>query len=79
MEQEVAYVVFADPKKGKPTLAFFEVVAPFKSQDALGLKKAIIDTFKRNSLESGIEKFVFLSSDGALVNCGNHSGLIKLF
>ena len=56
-----------------------EVVAPSESQDAPGLKKAIIDTFKRNSLESVTEKIVFLSSDGALMNCGKHSGLIKLF
>ena len=41
--------------------------------------KTIIDTFKRNSLESVIEKNVFLSSDGSSVNCGKHSGLIKLF
>ena len=41
--------------------------------------KTIIDTFKRNSLESVIEKNVFLSSDGSAVNCGKHSGLIKLF
>ena len=45
----------------------------------LDLKKAIIDTFKGNFLESVIEKIVFLSSNGASVNCGKHSGLIKLF
>ena len=78
-EQEVVYVAFADPETGKRTLEFLEVVAPSESQDAPGPTKAIIDTFKKNSLESVIEKIVFLSSDGALVNCGKHSGLIKLF
>ena len=38
----------------------------------------MIDTFKRNSRESIIEKIVFLSSDDALVNYGKHFGLIKL-
>ena len=79
MEHGVVYVAFADPETGKPTLAFLEVVAPSESQDAPELRKAIIDTFKRNSLESVIEEIVFLSSDGASVNCGKHSGLIKLF
>ena len=32
-----------------------------------------------NSLELVIEKIVFLSSDGALLNWGKHSGLIKIF
>ena len=44
-EQEVVYVAFADPETGKATLAFFEVVATSESQDAPGLKKAIIKTF----------------------------------
>ena len=77
-EQEVVYIHFADPEAGKATLAFFKVIAPSKSQDAPGLKKAIIGTFKRNSLESVIEKIAFLSSDGASVNFGRHSELIKL-
>lgn len=68
-EQEVIYVVFVDPETGKPTLTFFEVVAPSENQAAHGLKEAIVDAFKRNSLESVVEKIVFLSSDGASVNC----------
>ena len=79
MKQEVVCVTFADPETGKPTLPFFEVAAPPESQDAPGLKKAITDTFKRNSLESVIQKIIFLSSESALVNCGKHSGLIQLF
>ena len=61
------------------TLAFFEVAAPFESQDATGLKKAIINTFKGKSLEPVVGKIVFLLSDGPLVNCRKHFGLIKLF
>ena len=78
-EQEVVYVAFADPGTGKPTLAFLQVVTPSEGQDAPGLKKTIIDPFKRNSLESVIQKIVFCLSGDVLVNCGKHSGLIKLF
>ena len=48
-----------------------------KLQEAPGFKKAIIYTFKRNFLESIIEKI--LSSIGASVNCRKHSGVIKSF
>ena len=59
-EQEVVYVAFADPGTGKATLVFLEVVTRPEIQDVPGLKKAIINTFKRNSLEFVIEKIVFL-------------------
>ena len=63
-EQEVVYVAFADPGTGKgtgkATLVFLEVVIRPEIQDVPGLKKAIINTFKRNSLEFVIEKIVFL-------------------
>ena len=36
------------------------------------------DSFKESSLELALEKTAFLSSDGALVNCGKTSGVIKL-
>ena len=53
--EKYVYVAFADPETGKRTLVFFEVVAPSKSQNAPGLKKATINTFQRNYLESVIE------------------------
>ena len=78
-EQECIYIIFVDPETSKPTIKFFEVVAPSESQDAPGLKRAITDSFKAHSLESALEKMVFLGSDGASVNSGKNSGLIKLF
>ena len=36
------------------------------------------DSFKENSLERALEKIIFLYSDGASVNSGKDSGLIKL-
>ena len=78
IEQEVLYVIFTDRETFKPTMKFFEAVAPADSQNAPGLKNAIFATFHKNSLESVLSKTVFLSSDGASVNSGNDSGLIRL-
>ena len=49
-EQEVVYVIFADPETCKPTMKFFQVISTADSQDAPGLKQGIIDTFKNFSL-----------------------------
>ena len=59
-------------------MTFFEVVASADSQDAPGLKNAIFATFLKHSLESVLSKIVFLSSDGASVNSGKDSRLIRL-
>ena len=42
-EQEAIFVVFLDPVTNFPSLKFFEVAAPEKSQDAQGLHDAFID------------------------------------
>ena len=52
---------------------------PSVSRDAPGLTQTITDSFKENSLESALEKIVFLSSDVASFTCGKNPGLIKLF
>ena len=59
-------------------MKFFEVVAPADSQDTPCLKNAIFATFHKHSLESVLSKIVFLSPDGAFVNSGKDSGLIRL-
>ena len=59
-------------------MKFFEVVAPADSQDTSFLKNAILATFYKHSLECVLSKIVFLSSDGASVNSGKDSGLIRL-
>ena len=43
--QEVLYVILTDPETFKPTMKFFEVVAPADSQDAPGLKNPILQHF----------------------------------
>ena len=77
-EQEVIYIVFFDFDALKPVLSFFEVAALDESQDPTGLKKAIVEAFKRNNLNSVLNKIAFLSSDRANVNCGKECGLIVL-
>lgn len=64
-EQEVIHILFFDPDALKPVSSFFEVTALDESQDAIGLKNAFIDVFKRNNLNSIMNKIAFLSSDGA--------------
>ena len=76
---QVIFVIFVDPEKNLPVMKFFEVAAPRHSQDAIGLKSAIISAFERQGLEFVIERMVFLSSNGASVNSGSKSGLIRLF
>ena len=51
-EHEVIYVIYVDPKTNLPVMKFFKIAAPDapeleRSQDAPGLKEAIISTFSR--------------------------------
>ena len=78
-EQEVVYIIFTDPETHLLVLKFFHIIVPSINQDTPGLKQAITDSFKENSLESALEKIVFLSSDRASVQCGKNSGFIKSF
>ena len=44
-EQEVVYVIYVDSDTNLPVINFFEIAAPENSQDAPGLKEAIISGF----------------------------------
>ena len=76
--QEVLYVIYTDPETFKPTIKFAEVTASSYNQDAPCLKQAIFAIFRKNMLELVLKKIVFLASDGASVNCGKNSQLIRL-
>ena len=78
-KQEVIYEIYVDLKTNLPVIKFFEIAAPEHSQDAPGLKKAIISAFSRHGLCSSHKKMVFFSSDGASINSDSNSGLIRLF
>ena len=43
-----------------------------------GCSRTKTDSFEEKSLESALEKIVFLSLDGVSVSCGKNSGVIKL-
>ena len=44
-EHEVIYVIYVDPKTNLPVMKFFKIAALENSQDAPGLKEAIISAF----------------------------------
>ena len=66
-----------DPDTNLPVMNFVKIAAPENSQDAPGLKEAIIWAFLRHGLDSALKKMVFFSSDGASVNSGSNSRLIQ--
>ena len=78
-EQEIIYIISVDPDTNMPMMNFFKIATPENSEDAPGSKEDIISAFSRHGLNSAIKKMVFLSSDGASVNSGSNSGLIRLF
>ena len=78
MTEQRSYM-FRDPDTLLPVLKFFNIATPELSQDAVGLKEAIKNAFKEKNLESVLDKMVFLSSDGASINSGKKSGLIRMF
>ena len=73
------FISFSDPDTLLSVLKFFNIATAELSQDAVGLKEAIKNAFKEKNLESVLDKMVFLSSDGASVNSGKKSGLIRMF
>ena len=78
-KQEVIYAIYVDlPDTNLPVMNFFEIAAPENRQDAPDLKEAIISAFSRHGLDSEL-KMVFLLSNGASVNSGSNSRLIRLF
>ena len=62
----------------QPYLKFFHLASPKDSQDARGLKECILSAFEDHGMKDLIPKMVFLASDGASVNSGKNSGIIRL-
>ena len=77
-EHEVIYVNFVDPDTCLPVNKFFNAIVP-ESQDTVGIKNVILSCFEQHGLTNAIKKIVFISSDGASVNCGKNTGLVKQF
>ena len=62
-----------NPDTNLPVIIFSEIAAPENSQDAPGLKEAIVSTFSGHGQDSVLKKMVFFSSNGASVNRGSNS------
>ena len=76
-EHEVIYVIYVDPKTNLPVMKFFKIAALENSQDAPGLKEAIISAFSSMA-------YVLVLRNGIVllrwcVNIDSDSGLIRLF
>ena len=76
IEKECIYVLHVDPDTFSPTLSLLSLKSP-TSQDAEGILQAIKSALEEKGLDELWEKLVFLCTDGASVNSGLKSGLIK--
>ena len=64
VEKEYIYVMYIDPDTFQPKFGFSSLEDPL-SQDASGIKHAIVNTFTKNGLKDVLDKLVFLGSDSA--------------
>ena len=70
--------MFVDPDSYKPTHGYFECLElDDLDQTADGMVEAIKRSFKHNNLENLWKKIIYLSANGASVNCGKDSVLIE--
>ena len=74
--KECIYMLHVDPDTFSSTLSLFSLKSP-TSQDAEGILQAIKSALEEKGLDELWEKLVFLCTDGASVNSGLKSGLIK--
>ena len=78
IEKECIYILFAEPFKFEPILSFI-VLKGIPSQDADGIKSAIMKAFDDIGMPELKDRMVFLASDGASVNSGIKTGLATKF
>ena len=78
IEKECIYILFVEPFKLEPTLSFI-ALRDVPSQDADGIKSAIMKAFNDIGMPELKDRMVFLASDGASVNSGIKTGLTTKF
>ena len=78
IEKECVYLMYVDLSEFEPTLSFI-ALKDVPSQDADGIKSAILQAFKDIGMPELKDKIVFLASDGASVNSGVKKGLAVKF
>ena len=72
------YILFVEPFEFEPNLSFI-VLKDIPSQDADGIKSAIMKAFDDIGMPELKDRMVFLASDGASVNSGIKTGLATKF
>ena len=71
-------IQFVNPTTLEPTLSFLSL-KNVPSQDANGIKSALLEAFHDIGMPELIDRMVFLASDGASVNSGIKTGLVAKF
>ena len=72
------FILFVEPFEFEPTLSFI-ALKDVPSQDADGIKSAIMKAFDDIGMPELKDRMVFLASDGANVNSGIKTGLATKF
>ena len=78
IEKECIYILFVEPFEFEPTLSFI-ALKDVSSEDADGIKSAIMKAFDDIGMPELKDRMVFLASDGASVNSGIKTGLATKF
>ena len=67
VEKQVIFITSVDPDTFKPSVTYFALKS-VESQDALGIKAAIRNSFVVANLQNAFDHTVLIASDGALTN-----------
>ena len=78
IEKECIYILFVEPFEFEPNLSFI-ALKDIPSQDADGIKSAIMKAFDDIGMPELKDRMVLLASDGASVNSGIKTGLATKF
>ena len=78
IEKECIYILFVEPFEFEATLSFI-ALKDIPSQDADGIKSAIMKACNDIGMPELKDRMVFLASNGASVNCGIKTGLATKF
>ena len=78
IEKECIYILFVEPFEFKPTLSFI-ALKDVPSQDAGGIKSAIMKAFDDIGMPELKDRMVFLASNDTSVKCGIETGLATKF
>ena len=78
IEKECIYILFVEPFEFEPTLSFI-AFKDVSSEDADGIKSAIMKAFDDIGMPELKDRMVLLASDGASVNSGIKTGLTTKF